>query len=185
MSRFSLRTSVGVAVASLAFALFANMAAAKDSDSKMISDADGAIAAFEKSDPGMKAFLAKAPGYVVFPGIGKGGLGVGGAHGNGVLYEGGKPVGTSSLTQVNIGLQAGGQKFAEVIVFETAKDLAKFKTGDFSFSGNVSAVALKSGVSATAKFENGVAVFTQGEKGLMYEASVGGQKFKYEPLGGK
>jgi lipid-binding SYLF domain-containing protein len=183
MSRISLRTSVGLAVVGLAVAAFAGTAAAKDSDSKMIADADQAIATFHKTDPGMKAFLSKAAGYVVFPGVGKAGLGVGGAHGTGVVYEGGKPVGTASLNQVNIGAQAGGQKYAEVIAFETAQDLARFKEGKFAFSGNVSAVALKSGVAATAKFENGVAVFTHAEGGLMYEASVGGQKFSFHPFG--
>jgi lipid-binding SYLF domain-containing protein len=185
MSRTSLRTSVGLAVAALALAVFAGTAAAKDSDSKMIADADHALATLQKTDPSLKGFLTKAAGYVVFPGVGKGGLGVGGAHGNGVLYEGGKPIGTASLTQVNIGLQAGGQKFTEVIAFESERDLAKFKEGNFAFAGNVSAVAIKSGVSASAKFENGVAVFTAGEKGLMYEASVGGQKFKFEPFGAR
>jgi lipid-binding SYLF domain-containing protein len=84
--------------------VFAATAAAKDSDSKLISEADQAIAMFHKTDPGMKAFLSKAAGYVVFPGVGKAGLGVGGAHGNGVVYEGGKPVGTASMTQVNVGV---------------------------------------------------------------------------------
>lgn len=185
MSRISLRTSVGLAAAGFVFALLAGTAAAKDSDSKMIAEADHALATLQKTDPGLKPFLSKSAGYVVFPGVGKGGLGVGGAHGDGVLYERGKPVGTASLTQVNIGLQAGGQKFTEVIAFESERDLAKFKEGNFAFSGNVSAVALKSGVSAAAKFENGVAVFTAGEKGLMYEASVGGQKFKFEPFGAR
>jgi lipid-binding SYLF domain-containing protein len=183
MFRFNLKTSVGLATAGLAFTMFAAAAVARESESELIADANKAVAMFEKTDPGMTALLGRAPGYVVFPGVGKAGLGVGGAHGKGVLFEGGKPVGKAELTQLNVGAEAGAQKYGEVIVFETEKDLAKFKEGKFAFSGQVSAVALKSGASATAHFSNGVAVFTHGEKGLMYEASVGGQKFSYHPFG--
>jgi lipid-binding SYLF domain-containing protein len=186
MFRFNLKTSIGLAVAGLAFAMFGGAAAvAGESESELVSDANKTIAAFEQTDPSIKGLLRHAPGYVVFPGVGKAGLGIGGAHGNGVLYEGGKPVGKAALTQLNIGAEAGAQKYGEVIVFEAEKDLARFKEGKFAFSGNVSAVALKSGVSGTAHFSDGVAVFTHGEKGLMYEASVGGQKFSYHPFGAK
>jgi lipid-binding SYLF domain-containing protein len=183
MLRFNLKTSAGLAAAGLAFAMFSTVAVAKESESELIGDANSAIAMFEKADPSITAFLKRAPGYVVFPGVGKAGLGVGGAHGKGVLFEGGKPMGKAELTQLNIGAQAGAQKYGELIVFETEKDLAKFKEGKFAFSGQVSAVALKSGAAATAHFSNGVAVFTHAEGGLMYEASVGGQKFSYHPFG--
>jgi lipid-binding SYLF domain-containing protein len=182
MVHFSVKRSVGLAVAGLAVAMFAATAMAGESDSQLIADAHRAVAAIEKTDPGMRTFLDRAAGYVVFPGVGKAGLGIGGAHGDGVLFERGKPVGKASMTQVTVGAQAGAQKYAEVIVFETEKDLAKLKEGKLEFSGNVSAVAIKSGVSKASHFENGVAVFTHAEGGLMYEASMGGQKFSYHPL---
>jgi len=183
MLRFNRKTSACLAAAGLAFAMFAATAVAHESESELISAANSTLATFQQTDPSMTALLNRAPGYVVFPAIGKAGLGVGGAHGKGVLFEGGKPVGKAELTQVNVGAEAGAQKYGEVIVFESNNDLAKFKAGKFAFSGNVSAVALKSGVSGTAHFSGGVAVFTHGEKGLMYEASVGGQKFSYHPFG--
>jgi lipid-binding SYLF domain-containing protein len=183
MFHFNVKSAVGLAAASLVFAVAA-AAHAAETDSQLIADANRAIATFEKTDPGMRAFLQRAPGYVVFPKIGKAGLGVGGAHGDGVVYERGKPVGRAELTQVTVGTQAGAQKYAEVIVFQTPAGLANFKQGNFEFSGNVSAVAVKSGASAAARFSNGVAVFTEAEGGAMLEASVGGQKFSFHPFGG-
>jgi lipid-binding SYLF domain-containing protein len=134
-----------------------------------------------KSDPGLQKFFDEAAGYAIFPTVGKGAVGVGGAYGRGELYEGGQLVGYCTLTQASIGLQLGGQAYTEMIFFETQAALGRFKTGNFAFAAQASAVALKSGASANAKYTDGVAVFTMGEAGLMYEASIGGQKFSYEP----
>jgi lipid-binding SYLF domain-containing protein len=141
-----------------------------------------AVQAARTTDPGLQKFFDTAVGYAVFPSVGKGGVGVGGAYGRGELFEGGKMVGYCTLTQASIGLQLGGQAYTELIFFETKEALDGFKSGNFAFAAQVSAVALKSGASANAKYANGVAVFTLGEKGLMYEASVGGQKFNYQPI---
>ncbi|MBM4026172.1 MAG: lipid-binding SYLF domain-containing protein [Planctomycetes bacterium] len=141
-----------------------------------------AIATAKKTDPGLQKFFDTAAGYAVFPSVGKGAIGVGGAYGRGELYEGGKLTGHCTLTQASIGLALGGQKYSELIFFETPAAVDRFKSGNFAFAAQVSAVALKSGVSANAKYADGVAVFTMGEAGLMYEASVGGQKFSFEPL---
>ena len=98
------------------------------------------------------------------------------------LYEAGKLVGYCTLTQASIGFALGGQKYTELIFFETPAAVNRFKSGSFAFAAQASAVALQSGASANAKYSDGVAVFTLGEAGLMYEASVGGQKFSFEPL---
>jgi lipid-binding SYLF domain-containing protein len=134
-----------------------------------------------KSDPGLKKFFDEAAGYAVFPTVGKGAIGVGGAYGRGELYEGGQLEGYCTLTQASIGLALGGQAYTELIFFETKAALDHFKTGNFAFAAQASAVALKSGASANAKYTDGVAVFTMAETGLMYEASIGGQKFSYKP----
>ena len=134
-----------------------------------------------KSDPGLKTFFDEASGYAVFPSVGKGAIGVGGAYGKGELYEAGQLEGYCTLTQASIGLALGGQVYTELIFFETGTALDRFKTGNFAFAAQASAVALKSGASANAKYSDGVAVFTMGESGLMYEASIGGQKFSYVP----
>jgi lipid-binding SYLF domain-containing protein len=112
--------------------------------------------------------------------VGKGGIGVGGAAGNGVAYEQGAKIGSAKMTQVSVGLQLGGQSYREVIFFEAKKDLDRFKDNHFEFSAQVSAVAASSGASANAKYKGGVMVFTMQKGGLMYEAAVGGQKFKFE-----
>ena len=135
-----------------------------------------------KADPGLDKFFKGAAGYAVFPSVGKGGIGVGGAYGRGELYKAGQLDGYCTLTQASIGLQLGGQKYTEMIFFETPAALDRFKSGNFAFAAQASAVALKSGASANAKYADGVAVFTLGEAGLMYEASIGGQKFSYEPV---
>ena len=87
--------------------------------SQIVSDSKDAKAEFLKADKGMNGFFSKAYGYVIFPNVGKGGLGIGGASGNGAVYQGGKLVGSAKLTQVSIGLQAGGQAYREVIFFES------------------------------------------------------------------
>ena len=125
--------------------------------------------------------MNKSQGYAIFPTIGKGGVLVGGAYGKGEVLEKNQMIGYCDVTQASIGLQLGGQKFSELIVFDSKAALDNFKSGNFAFSAQASAVAATAGSSKAAKFEGGVAVFTLGEAGLMYEASVGGQKFDYRP----
>jgi lipid-binding SYLF domain-containing protein len=145
-----------------------------------VGEAKQAKADFIKTDAGISKYFSSAYGYAIFPGIGKGGLGIGGAGGKGTVFRGGAPVGDCKMSQVTIGFQAGGQKYAEVIFFENAKAYERFVGNKFEFAAQVSAVALKAGVSADAEYRDGMLVFTQAIGGLMYEASVGGQKFKTE-----
>ena len=142
--------------------------------------ADAAVAKAETSDPTLTKVLGDAQAYAVFPTVGKGAVGIGGAYGKGVLYENRVAVGYCDLTQGSVGLQLGGQTYTEIIAFSTKEAVDHFKTGNFAFDAQATAVALKSGTGANAKYANGVAVFTMNESGLMYEASVGGQKFSYQ-----
>lgn len=139
------------------------------------------IALFKEKDPGLERFFKEAYGYVVFPGVGKGAVGVGGAHGSGVVFEAGEPIGKATLTQITLGFQLGGQAYSELIFFEDEKAMKRFKRGKLKFAGQVSAVALTVGTSADVAYQNGVAVVTMSKAGLMYEASVGGQKFRFRP----
>jgi lipid-binding SYLF domain-containing protein len=153
------------------------------SDADLIRDAEATLASFKRTDPGIDKFVARSAGYAVFPSVGKGGAGIGGAHGTGVVFaHGGKPIGKLTINQVTIGAQLGGQSYSEIIFFETQKQLAEVEAGKFALAAQASAVALKTGAAATAKFENGVAIFTATKGGLMYEATVGGQKLGFEPL---
>ena len=145
-------------------------------------EAASAMEAFKKSDPSLAPFFEKSVGYVVFPAIGKGGFIVAGAHGTGLLFEKGQVTGEATISQASIGLQAGGQSFSEVIFFETAEALARFKRSDWTMSAQVSAVAAAEGAGKNAKYQEGVAVFTRVRTGPMAEASVGGQKFKFNAL---
>ena len=147
-----------------------------------VKEAKDTIQVFKKADPGIAKFFKGSAGYAVFPSVAKGAVGVGGAGGSGVLFENGNPVGKAKLTQVTVGLQLGGQAYSEVVFFETAAALDDFKKGNFALAAQVSAVAAAAGASANAKYANGVAVFTIAKGGLMYEASVGGQKFSFEPF---
>jgi lipid-binding SYLF domain-containing protein len=139
-----------------------------------------AIAAFKKSDSSVQRFFDKAVGYVVIPTVGKAGFGIGGARGKGILYEGGVPTAVITLTQLSFGFQWGGQAYSEFIFFEDASTLDNFKRGNYELGAQASAVAVTAGASADANFNGGMAIFTQAKGGLMYEASVGGQKFKVE-----
>ena len=139
------------------------------------------IAAFKKTDLGIDTIFNDAHGYAVFPEIIKGAVGIGGAAGDGTVFERGTAIGSSSMTQVTIGLQLGGQTYSEVIFFEDKAALDNFKSGNYEVAAGASAIALKEGASKTAGYDNGVAIFTMATGGLMFEASIGGQKFSFEP----
>lgn len=151
-------------------------------DKKIIEDSKDAKAAFIRTDGLMNNLFKNAYGYVIFPNVGKGGIGIGGASGNGAVYEHGVLIGMAKLTQITIGFQWGGQAYREVIFFETKDDLDRFKENRIEFSAQASAVAATAGASANVKYKDGVMIFTQAKGGLMYEASVGGQKFTYRSL---
>lgn len=140
-----------------------------------------AIARFKNHDPGIQRFFNSAYGYAVFPSIGKGGFGLGGARGKGRVYAQGQMIGKSTMTQFTIGFQLGGQKYSEIIFFKDKVALNDFTAGQFEFGAQASAVAVTAGASADAAYSNSVAIFTLTKGGLMYEASVGGQKFSYTP----
>ena len=145
------------------------------------------------------SFFSNSYGYAVFPTIGKGGIGIGGAYGKGRVYVGDKYVGGTSMTQLTLGLQLGGQAYSQIIFFEDKRAFDEFTGGNFEFGAQASAVAITAGASAGAstggssagasggknnattvgKYHKGMAVFTVAKGGLMYEASIGGQKFSY------
>jgi len=140
-----------------------------------------AIKEFKDKDSGMNTFFNESYGYAVFPSVGKGGIGIGAAHGNGIVFKRGKATGETTLSQASIGLQLGGQSYREVIFFKDKGAYDRFTAGKFKFAAQVSAVAASEGASADAAYQEGVAIFTMTKGGLMYEASVGGQKFKFSP----
>ena len=148
------------------------------------------------------SFFGKSYGYAVFPTIGKAGLGIGGAHGEGRVYEQGKYVGDTKMTQLSIGWQAGAEGYSEIIFFQDKRSFDEFTSGNFEFGANVGAVVITAAASGTAtttgstatasggkkdastagKYDKGTAIFIISKGGLMYEASVAGQKFSYKPL---
>ncbi len=144
-------------------------------------EAQTAKAGMLKSDPDMKRFFNAAAGYVIIPSVGKGGVGIGGAYGKGLLYENGAPSAVVKMTQFSFGFQFGGQVYSEFIFFKDDVALSDFKRGNFELNAQASAVAVTAGASADADYSSGVAIFTQAKGGLMYEAAVGGQKFSVDP----
>ena len=153
--------------------------AQSDKDKKIIVDCDSAKAEFLRSDPLLKNLFAGAAGYAILPNVGKGAVGVGGASGNGIAYEKGKIVGKVKMSQVTVGFQVGGQAYRELIFFENQEAVDRFKKNKIELSAQASAVAATKGASANAKYTDGIMIYTQQKGGLMYEASVGGQKLKY------
>ena len=162
---------------------------------------DDTVALFKNAGASAAVF-GNSYGYAVFPTIGKAGLVIGGAYGDGRVYRQGKYVGDTSMTQVSVGFQAGGQAYSEIVFFQDERAFNEFTSGNFGFSGNVSAVAITAGASASAGtegsgagasggkkdattaggYQKGMAVFTIAKGGLMYEASVSGQKFTYKSV---
>ena len=159
------------------------------------------VARFKQAGESAK-FFDNSYGYAVFPTIAKGGLGVGAARGKGRVYEQGKYVGDTAMTQVSVGLQAGGQAYTQMIFFADKRAFDEFTSGNFEFGAGVNAVVITAGASASTgttgsaagasggkndastrgQYQKGMAVFTIAKGGLMYEASVAGQKFSYKPL---
>jgi lipid-binding SYLF domain-containing protein len=163
----------------MAFVWTASAGQTSKKDKQLVEDSKKGIKDFIHTDAMMKNLFASAYGYVIFPNVGKGAIGIGGASGGGTVYEKGAIIGKAQMTQVTIGFQAGGQAYREVIFFQNKETLDRFKGNEFEFSAQASAVAATAGASGNAKYSDGVLIFTQQKGGLMYEASVGGQKFKY------
>ena len=158
------------------------------------------IAMFQKASQS-KSYFSRSHGYAVFPTVGKGGMVVGAAYGKGKVYERGRPIGDVSMTKLSVGAQLGGQAFSEIIFFEDKRALDEFTKGEFELVAEASAVAITASASAEAGtggttagksitpdkaetfggYRNGVAIFTIGKGGLMYEAAVAGQKFDFKP----
>jgi lipid-binding SYLF domain-containing protein len=153
-----------------------------DTSDELQLDVKKAILDVQKSDPSIQKFFDGAAGYAVFPKVGKGGIGVGGAYGKGLVIVADKAIGKTSLSQVTVGFQLGGQVYQQFIFFKDETALGNFQRGNFEMGAQASAVAVTLGASADADYDKGVAVFTHISGGLMYEATISGQKFKYESL---
>jgi lipid-binding SYLF domain-containing protein len=138
-----------------------------------------AIAIFKEKDPEIQRFFDKSYGYAVLPKIGKGAFWVGGAYGKGEVYEKGVMVGFCDMKQGTLGFSFGGEYFREIVFFRDKEDLDKFRAEEYTFSAQATAVAATAGAAAKADYKAGMAVFITTDKGLMVDASVGGQKFKY------
>jgi len=145
---------------------------------------DDTVAALHQmyaQDPTLQPFLSHSAGYAIFPAVGKGAIGIGGAFGRGQVYQGGQFIGYAALSQATIGLQVGGQGYSEILAFESPDALANFEGGRFTFAATASAVIIKAGGGAAAKYDDGVSVFVNPNGGLMLEAAIGGQSFNYLP----
>lgn len=173
-----LKTITVLAMLLIAFGTYAQ----NSKDQKIIEDAKKAKQELIHKDKGLEKFFKNSSGYVIFPNVGEGGFIIGGASGNGVVYENGRKVGMADLKKVDVGLQAGGQALTEVIFFETDEALDEFKTGEYTVSGDLSAVVVESGASENINYDDGVVVFAMPKAGLMADASVGGQRFEYVPF---
>lgn len=187
-------------VSTLLFGLFSGVAWAET----QVEDYSGTINDFKQIDT-VKPYFSSAYGYAVFPTIGKGGLGIGGAYGKGQVYRAGKVTGFISMSDLSIGFQAGAQAYSQVVFFQNQKAYDDFTSGNFEFSASASAVAVTASVQAqtgtgggasagastksssggkqaTAEYSDGLLIFVLGKGGLMYEAAISGQKYKFKPL---
>lgn len=174
------RTLVAIALL-MGFGLVGCSAVPKDQEKRdaLDNDVQRSLAEMKSADPTFGPFVDSSYAYAVFPTVGKGGLIVGGSYGRGEVFEQGKFIGFTDMTQATVGAQIGGQEFAEVICFENKKALDDFTAKEWAMTAQATAVALKSGAGKTAKFRDGIAVFTYVRGGLMAEAAVGGQKFRF------
>jgi len=174
-----------VYLAILVLGLFSNATFAFEPDisDKMELDVARAIVQIKERDAGIQNFFDNSAGYAVFPSVGKGGIVIGGAYGRGLVIVNEQVAGFTALSQATIGLQLGGQKYAQFIFFKDETALDHFRRGNFEFGAQASAVAITAGASADANYDSGVAIFTVAGGGLMFEGTVGGQRFSYEAKG--
>ena len=185
-----MRTKIDVAVPSLALVAMLLVGgcqtAPKTEEGKadLEQESQSAVNRMRNADTGIDKALKEAYGHVIFPKAGKGGFIVGGGYGRGVAYEQGRQVGFADITQLSAGLQIGGQAFSELIIFQNKEALDRFKNNQLTFSANASGVIVKKGVATAVNYDNGVAVFVLPVAGAMAEASIGGQKFTFTPMGG-
>jgi lipid-binding SYLF domain-containing protein len=142
---------------------------------------DEAIGLFKARDPGIQTYFDRSYAYAVLPKVTKGAVMVGGAFGRGQVYVGGAMAGYCTMSQASLGFSFGGQYFREIIFFQDKTAFDRFTMDDFTMSAQVTAVALTSGAASKTDYQFGVAVFIVPDQGLMVDASVGGQKFRYEP----
>lgn len=165
----------------LVLLLLASCGSMQNTEEDLISDASDARNELRENHATAAELFESSAGYAIFPNVGKGAYVIGGASGNGVVYENNTVVGYADLKQVDVGLQAGGKAFVEVLFFETKTDLERFKEGSYELGANASAVILEKGASRDIDFQDGVAVVTMPKSGAMAGVSVGGQRFSYQP----
>jgi lipid-binding SYLF domain-containing protein len=146
------------------------------------NDSDAAINDLKSEDGSLNNVLNHSYGYAIFPSIGKGAVGVGGAYGQGEVYANGKLIGYVDMTQATAGAAIGGETYAELVVFQTGDALQRFESGQLTFEADASAVAVKDGAATNARWENGIAIFTDVKGGLMTDAAIGGQKFNFNSI---
>jgi lipid-binding SYLF domain-containing protein len=171
-----------VTIVAVLLAGCATAPASRAEQQALVAEATSALQQMRTEDPALGELVRRSYGYALFPEVTKAGLGVGGAYGRGVVYERGRHVGYSDLSQASVGLQAGGQTFSELLVFESKDALDRFKAGQFNFAADASAVVMESGAATNATFVDGVAVVVRPIGGAMVEATLGGQKFAYQKL---
>ncbi len=154
----------------------------QNTSADIMADSKDAKATISKSHSNIAELFNTSIGYAIFPNVGKGAYIIGAASGNGTVYQKGTLIGYSSMKQVDVGLQAGGKAYIEVIFFQTEDALNRFKSGSYELSGNASAVLLEEGVSRDVEFRDGVGIVTMPKAGAMAGISVGGQKFEFDAI---
>ncbi|AZG71908.1 YSC84-related protein [Shewanella livingstonensis] len=191
-----MKRSISLVFSSFIVLLSFAFSAPSFADEEAYSDA---ITNFKKANESRHLFQT-AYGYAIFPSVAKGGIGIGAAYGNGRVFQSDTYMGDSTLTQLSIGFQLGGQAYSEIIFFKDAKAYNDFTSGSFEFSAQASAVAINLGANAqvgttgnsagagqagsnhaaAAAYINGMAIFTAAKGGLMFEAALAGQSFTFD-----
>lgn len=177
---FSIRAVLALALATGSL-LGCTTAPSPESGAALLQNATAAMQDMNRMDPGVEALARRGYGYALFPEVVKGGAGLGGGHGRGVVYEQGQHVGYADLSMGSIGAQLGGQTFSELIVFENKAAIDRFKMSPVDFTAGAGAMILQNGAAANARFIEGIAVIVRPITGAMAEATIGGQQIRYFP----
>ena len=174
-----MKSAMITCLAAAAFAM-AGCESTTPSDPNLYNDrAKLSLQQMEQTDSGLQGAIDNAYGYVLFPEVGKAAVGVGGANGRGVVYEQGRPIGYATLSQGSVGVQVGGETYAELIIFKNADAMASFRNGDLTLGADASATLVKAGAAAALEFKHGTAVVVQPKGGLMAGVAINGQTIHF------
>ena len=155
--------------------------ATQEGKDELVRRAAAGLKAWDRAVPGIERFAQGNLGYIMFPEINKGGVGIGGAYGRGVVYARGQHIGYADLSLGSLGPQLGGQTYQELIVFADEATFARFRRGRFDVTAATSMVLATEGYAGALRTAGGAAILYRPTGGAMGELVLAAQHLTFAP----